>query len=342
MYIILRFVCVAVVCTFVILLPAFAGSVGGDGLLPTLDNPKLQFANGKEKNNKAEISSVLPNIPGSVSGWTVQQWQQSSLMTGDYMTINDPTTKDQLFGVASYAFTSPDRHSHVWVYKNGPAGHAVYDLYEKGGWLQSGGGSNIFLAANTVKPTPSFDHRLTYSMLVKVSKASIKFQTPTAEKSGAVLAMSFTGFVIQFPSPVNGSTSTMFLQLGITSSRKVHIASTTCSLNYGRIIILSGGPSNAIKPLPFAGGQVQFQPVSYDLNQIIDTIFRVPLPCRSKAGEQQTISFQNIDHKKMVLSGVYIGLETEDRDDRPGATDTAPQGSVEIGIQVSNVALSAH
>ncbi|EQD37857.1 hypothetical protein B2A_11744 [mine drainage metagenome] len=45
--------------------------------------------------------------------------------------------------------------------------------------------------------------------------------------------------------------------------------------------------------------------------------------------------------KNWTLNSMYVGLETENRDYRPGVRDHQPQGSVEAALQLSDLSVIA-
>lgn len=309
-----------------------------DGL-PPLNTAKLQFGTGKVVNNKAEISPDSPSLPGHSSPWVVQQWQQTSIISAANMERSPAGTASDGTGSANIKFSSQNGHSHVWVYERQNE-QPVFDLYERDGWVTDGGGSNLFLAADTLKPTPNFSDTILFSIDAAVSQASISYDTPQAKATGAVLGMAFNGFVIQFPSPVSGARSTLFLQFEMTNSREKHTPFTTCAMSSnGALTMLSGGDLSEMKFLPFEKTGSGLTHLSYNLSSQISKLFAKPLGCRSSSGAYHNLSLTSIALGNIDVEGVYIGLETEAVDRRSHSVIAGRQGAVQLGLEISNPVL---
>jgi hypothetical protein len=69
----------------------------------------------------------------------------------------------------------------------------------------------------------------------------------------------------------------------------------------------------------------------------VTTVFSKPIACQVKGSGAQMITLASIDPSQIGLKSVYIGLETQNADRRPGAAVQGPQGNVELGLQLSNV-----
>jgi hypothetical protein len=309
-------------------------------VLPDFDNMKLRFGTGNIVDNKPQISPIAPNIPGDSSKWTVIQWSRFAHAAPDNMTQEDPATADSVLGPAAYGFTAPDQRTHVWIYKNGAGGHPVYDLYEQGGSVSAGGGRNLFLSTGVTQPV-TFDHTVHFSMQAKVSRASVSYDTPQAQKTGAVLGMAFIGFAMNFPSPVDGSSSVLFLQVDVAqSSNKAPFKNICRMTKSGRIILLAGGTLDGVPPLQFKANNGAPQTLSFDVNDYINKLFDGSVGCAVKGQKMQTVSLRGISKSDISLKTVYIGLETQSGDSRQSTTDHASQGNVELGIQLSNVQMT--
>jgi len=90
---------------------------------------RVRFHTGRVVNNQPEISPVLPDIPGPESRWTLLQWAQAVVISASQMKVNDPQTSDARLGIAAYAFTASDGHSHLWIYIDPVSHKPVYELY---------------------------------------------------------------------------------------------------------------------------------------------------------------------------------------------------------------------
>jgi hypothetical protein len=315
-------------------------------LLPDLDNPKLKFTTGRVVNNKPEMSPVAPNLPGDSSQWEIAEFTPVQALSGDRMRQNDPATSDAVFGPASYAFDAPDSHAHVWIYRNKSTGHLVYELFESGGSLGKGGGSDILLAANLNKPFPTMDHRLNFSMQSKISRADARYDNPQAMHNGAVLAQVGMAFILQFPSPVNGAASTLFLQVSLAHSGEQALQGlpgkapfiASCTLfGSGSLGLMTVGTLSGVTPLVFRTDTGPMHEISFSINDYLARLFATPISCASKGQGSQMVALASVPLSKVVLKHVYIGPETEIADHRKNSTNTAPQGQADMAIQVSDL-----
>jgi hypothetical protein len=319
-------------------------------LLPSMDNPKLQFSTGLIADNKPQMSPVLPAIPGPVSGWKVTQFDKTDpagLITPQNMTQGGET--DPVLGTALYNFAPPDGHDHVAIFKNPATGHLVYELYESGGALGPGGGTDILLSATLAKPFPTFDHQLNFSMQAKIARADASYDNPAAISNGAVLAQVGMAFIIQFPSPVSGVPSTLFLQISLAHSGRKALAGlpgtapfvAACTLfKNGSLGVFTVGTLSGLTPLQFKTDNGPLQDISINLNDYINKLFGKPRACSVKGGPAQTVAFNNIDLSKVVLKSAFIGPETEIADHRKTSAFLGPQGSIDMAIQVSNLTIT--
>jgi len=303
--------------------------------------PRLGFHTGAIVNNQAAISTVLPALPGAPSGWTVSQWGQQSLMRGDLMTQNDPSTTDPVFGRALYAFNAPDGHSHVWIYRDKTNGSLVYDLFERGGRLSNSGGSNIFLSRTAPNGGIPLDHAVKYSIDAKLSKAVIH-ASAEVQKSGTVLASVFTGFVIQFPEPGSHQLSTIFLQIPFSASQTRSHDFRLCSTAEGRRTIIFSSKQAGDPKLPFKTDTGQLQHIQYSVADSLKELVSAPFPCVAKDGtrSQWSVPASVTSFRDWKITGMYIGLESENRDERSSSKDQNDQGQIEVGLQFSNLSVT--
>jgi hypothetical protein len=306
-------------------------------IFPPLNSPRLRFHTGGVEHGAPQISPLLPDIPAAPpSPWFVTQWQQSELLSAGLMKRRDPATSDPMLGVADYAFTAPDGHSHVWVYQQGEHGNPVYELLERGGILKQGGASNLYLSAHVITAPPTFDHVIEFRLLAKLSRAIIAYDRPIARETGAVLGMAYAGFAITVPDPA-GYLSTIFLQISLANSRETAPLKAQCTLQrLHRTIILGGSPSGE-PPLHFRTDHGPMHQVYYRLNDILCELVRKPLACRSADGQVMTFDASRLELSRSTLGGTYIGLETSNRDERPHSPTSDSQGQVEMALQISDV-----
>ncbi len=311
--------------------PGIEGSVG-----------KLHFHTGRVANNQPEMSSSLPDIPGPTSPWSLIQWSQPQVISPTSLRSNDPATRDGRLGVAKYAFSAADGHSHMWIYEDPHSRHPIYELYERGGALTAAGGANVFLSSDAPPGGISLDHELDYEVDARLSKAVVKASLD-AQRKGTVLAQVFTGFVIQFPEQDGKTTSTLFLQLPIARSIPSLNEYRSCTSNKERRTIILGALPRTASSLPFEATGGPLKHLRYNINSYICDLIARPTTCSDSAGHKTSWSvptdvtrFQDWKIQKM-----YIGLETESQDLRPQSPNKDPQGEVEVAFQLGNLRVAS-
>ena len=340
-------ICSAVVwCAAVVwlgLAAAHAGAADGQStpydVVPplALSGPRLHFHLGGVEANRPALSPILPDMAAyPASPWYLAQWQQSTVVRPDRMSRDDPVTRDPGLGVAAYGFEAPDGHAHLRIWRNGPGW--VFELYERGGMVTAGGGSNLFLAVDATSPA-RLDRPTTYTLQARVSRASATYDTAQAEASGAVLAQIFSGFGLTFHDPAGAATQFVFLQLPLSSSRPVSRArNVICTLD-------AGGPHLLFAPslhrgetvLPFRPAGPGMATLRYELQDYVRELVSEPYPC----GERMlTWPRAARDLGNWTLGGLYVGLETENADLRAGAAGPGAQGTVEAALQVADIRLA--
>ena len=297
---------------------------------------RLRFHTGATRNNQPEISPVLPDIPGAPSDWFVAQWSQQEIIVPKAMQRLVDETRDPRLGVAAYAFTSPDHHSHVWIYQSSGR-DPIYELYEEDGVLSAAGGSNIFLSATTGPAGPSLDYNIEYRVDAKLSRASVKYLTPTAKESGVVLGQVFTGFVIQFPNPETKRPSTLFLQIPHSASKPIGDY-RSCNESDGSLTITSGNHLPGDEILEFAASTGPLKHLRYSVNRFVCDLITRPLQCKGPGAPPTTTLIDRVTtFSDWKIKSIYVGLETEARDVRPRAENNSLQGRVAVGLQISSL-----
>jgi len=344
-----QIICVTWLLTAILLLASSLAATGqtlpaphgrGEEVFPPLGPlvPRLRFHTGAIKDNQAEISPVLPDIPGVPSQWFVAQWGQHQFVAGNEMTRNDPATEDPRMGSAVYAFSAPDHHSHVWIYQPAGVDEPVYELFEKDGELGTGGGSNIFLSADAARGGVRLDRPIQYRLDARLVRATAEYTTPSAQSSGAVLAAVFTGFVIQFPDPQSGQTSTLFLQILHATSRGINGSDyRSCSISDGQRTIIYGSDLSGDRRLPFKPDVGPLVHLGYSVDRYLCDLISHPLNCTAPDGSITSITLLDgvEDFGKWKLKGIYVGLETEAKDVRPQSGNPDPQGTISVALQLS-------
>jgi hypothetical protein len=299
---------------------------------------RIRFHTGQVVNNQPEISPILPEIPGPPSHWSLLQWAQPQVISPTSLKTNDPTTRDARLGVAKYAFSAPDGHAHLWIYEDPASHHPVYELYERGGALTPAGGANVFLASDAPPGGISLGHELIYEMDAKISKASVEASL-AAQKSGAVLAQVFAGFVIHFPEQDSKAISTLFLQIPISRSIESPNEYRSCTTDKGHRSLIFGALPNTNSYLPFSPDKGPQKHLRFNVTAYICKLISQPLICTGSAGEKTSWSLPASisGFQDWKLLNMYVGLETEAQDLRPQSPTKDPQGKVEAALQLSDL-----
>jgi hypothetical protein len=299
---------------------------------------RIRFHTGQVENNQPQISPVLPNIPGPPSHWYLVQWAQPQVISPTSLKTDVPTTRDAHFGLAKYAFTAPDGHSHLWIYQDRVSHHPVYELYERGGALTAAGGANVFLASDAPPGGIDLDHELLYEMDAKLSKASVRAGLP-AQESGAVLAQVFAGFIIHFPEQDGKAISTLFLQLPIARSFPATNEYRSCTSDNGHRNIIFGALPKADSYLPFAVDKGPPRHLRYNINSYICEFISRPVTCTDSTGRKTIWSLPATitGFRDWRILNMYVGLETEAQDFRPGSPTRDPKGKVEVALQLADL-----
>jgi hypothetical protein len=299
---------------------------------------RIRFHTGQVGNNQPQISPILPEIPGRPSHWSLVQWGQSKVILPTSLKTDDPTTRDARLGVAKYAFSAPDGHSHMWIYEDPVSHHPVYELYERGGALTAAGGANVFLSSDAPSGGISLDDELLYEMDARISKASVDASV-AAQKSGAVLAQVFAGFVIHFPEKDGTSISTLFLQLPIARSIASANEYRSCTSDKGHRSLIFGALPETNSYFPFGPDKGPLKHLRFNINSHICALISRPVVCTDSAGQKTIWPLPDspTGFQDWKLLNVYVGLETESQDIRSQSPTKDPQGKVEVALQLADL-----
>ena len=276
------------------------------------------FNTGLAVGANPQLSPILPNMPGPLSGWFVATWNRSEVLNASEMVTNDPNISDPTFGPAAYAFTTPDQNAQLAIYRDTTNNRWVYDLFERNGTLTSSGGANLFLevpnnSANVILNNPVF-----YSVYAKIAEASVTYDSPQAMTNGAVVAQVFSGFILQ-----NASQGlTVFMQIHMADSRSGY------GTNGGITDLQRSGDTYIVDIVPPGGNPFAFQtnngPLQY-LHYQLNPFFSEFLAAESFGSSASNPA-------NWSLKSMYIGLETEN-----SISGGAPQGSVSVGLQIAGL-----
>jgi hypothetical protein len=281
----------------------------------------MAFNNGQVSNGAAVIDSLLPDVPGPKSDWTVTEWGKV-----DYLNPADMTTNNSLFadpdnGDPLYTWQAADGLTSLSVYSTNGATAAgapyVYDLEESDGQL-NGGGTNLFLSSNLDSASiVTFNHPVSYSLNAKLNQASVS--------GGSIaLAQVFTGFIVTFNASGNSGydpdlpTMSAFMQVAISGSGTPH---SRYEVQHGDVITYTYTlPEDQFLPYQATPGGPTL--LSYNLNEYLDDMIANDPSLPSQAHD---LGLWNLD-------SMYIGLETES-----GTSLDPNQGQVSVGLQVSTI-----
>ncbi len=321
-----------------------AGAQGTTNVFPGIDRDveKIYFHTGQIANNQPEMSPNLPDIPGPPSHWSLIQWAQSQIISPTSLTTDDSATRDSRLGLAKYAFSAPDGHSHMWIYQDPTSHHPVYELYERGGALTASGGANVFLSSDAPPGGITLDHELFYDVDARLSKAQVRASL-AAQRNGTVLAQVFTGFVIHFPDQDGKTISTLFLQLPIARSIPSPSEYRSCTSDMERRTIIFGAEPLAASYLPFEVNKGPLKHLRYNINSYICGLIARPTKCLDSAGHKTSWSVpaSATNFKDWKIQKMYVGLETEVQDLRPQSPSKDPQGEVEVALQLANLRVAS-
>lgn len=292
-----------------------------------LASPRVPFHEGKTQNGQPLINPALPSLPGTASDWYVAQWQQPLyLSAGNISQESRPDRK-------SWQFTVPDRRLSLKIAREPRASGYVYNLFERGGLLTDGGGSNLFLATNARKTNTDFSKKITLSVNTRVTTAVARYNTPAAELTGAVQAMAFTGIGLMFVDPNGGLRQFVFMQVSLTSSRSsTNSARLMCRLAGDQPQLLYAPDVDA---LPFKQTR-RTRHMLYDLSTLVDTMISHPYPC---GGRSINWSAAERIVANWHFTGLYIGLEVQDQDLRLQSATRASQGTAQLGLEIAAVSV---
>ena len=313
----------------VLTMAATSQGFGQTNLIPPLSgsSPQLRFFN-----NDNSLSPALPNVPGPASPWGLSQLNHGSYLTpqglGRYG--SGPS--------AFYAETTPDQESELIIQNNG-SGY-VFSLYGSGGTVTSGGGRTLYLVAPMSGGVDAhFNREIDLSEDAGVYWANVSYATPTAERTGAVLGFAYSTVGLYFHDPAGADPDQfVFMQIGLTFSSTLYTTATAtyaCSTTGVPVIY-----SPALSPgqrLPFqAGGGLRH--LTYNLTAFLQGMVSTPHPCGGTGGA----AAWDRAHQTLAnwrVSGFGWGSETENTDGRTGAATSRPQGQVQLGISVANIAM---
>lgn len=299
----------------------------GISLLPDqkLTNPRFRFHDGTVYNYAPHILDEVPNLPNyPVSSWYVTQWKKPSLLTPDRMVLNSGKV-DSKFGpsvIQYYSDSYNDKNlSEINIFKAEDSSY-VYELASRGGWLDTGGGSNLFLSTpflnNNVE---SLEKRIDLNFKAKIKERITQYIASNSSKDGSVVSQFFTGFTYNYYNPDLKEITPIFVQIYHADSREEKYLAPGkleyrgCykgELGNKQIVFGSNLPNalggNGFLAAPQADGDLNA--FSFNLNDQICNMIKKSFNCQ----DGTTFSFpENAkDLKNWSVGSIYIGLETQE------------------------------
>ena len=177
---------------------------GGVSLLPDagMTSPRLRFHDGGVENNAPRLFPDSPDMPEyPKSSWYVAQWKKTELLNPSTFFTNSPDAIDPYLGGALFAFPTKDNQSHLWIFRDKLANSFVYELYGEHGWLDTSGGSNIFLS-NNVSGENSLGSRVDLNFKAKIAKRTTVTSAQGSDKDGSVVSQFISGFTLYYADPI--------------------------------------------------------------------------------------------------------------------------------------------
>jgi hypothetical protein len=313
---------------------AYGSSVFAADLLPEigLTNPKLRFQTGKVVDNKPEVSSTLPPIDGPASAWRVGQWAKSEYLSADNM--YSPK-------LDYYAWETRNGESRVTVEKEG--NRWVYSLFSKDGALKLGGGSNVFLSADLVRPT-AMDQDMNLALDARIKEAVVTYDNALAKNNGAVLAQVFAGLWMQFRSPTTGKKISLALQIEIANSQNKRADHRGCRVTRsGMPRIVYGRSLPGASRFDFFKLYPSREPMRFNVNQYLCDLLSRQVSCLNN-NEKQNLVWDNEarDLRNWTVRNFYIGVETQNKDARNKQSGAAAtQGHASVALELANLQLTS-
>ena len=137
----------------------------GTALVPPLasSSAQLRFHEGLTANNQPLIDTVLPAVPGPVSGWTLAQWNHSVYLR--------PASLRPMWSLALgpyYEAVTSDSEATLQIRHETTEPGLVFTLSNSNGTVTSAGGRALYLSAGTIPGVNAgFDHEIDLSMVIR-------------------------------------------------------------------------------------------------------------------------------------------------------------------------------
>ena len=294
-------------------------------------SPQLRFHEGEIDNNQPLIDTVLPEVPGPVSSWTVTQWNHDV-----YLRPADLRLAWSAATSVYYEAAASDEETSLLIRHEAAEPGWVFTLSNSNGPVTVGGGRALYLSTNILPGVNTgFDHEIDLSLDARIAAAAASYTTPTAKATGAVMAMAYTGIGLMFTDPVTWAQQFIFMQVGLTQSSAASVTSGyICS---GNTVILFAPPVASTEQLPFKTDSGALHHLTYNLTAAVQEMVANPTPC---GGAKRSWTPNMLNLANWHLVGTYVGSETENTDLRPGAVTNKPQGNISLSLDLARFAIT--
>ena len=332
---------------------------GQDGIeqLPSADagltNPLIQFGNGRVKNGSPDLFSGYPSISGfPPTTWFVTQWKKEDYMQPTIMSSYDSGTKDPVFGLAQYAFSTTRYLSHVWMYPdptNQQGKGLIYELFSTSGLFDSTGGSSNHLETWTINPSISVTAPL-YEIFNTKVKNMVTNYVDTTHPTPEVVSLYYTVMTVRFTDPVTASTTDAFLQILHSDSRHT---TATYSMKYANyfedylndnhvnINYIALLPDDQTQYLGEATPNDALSPMQFDVSKYLCDLAHTRFASSVSGQPEFTFPASASKLSNWQITSFGLGLETSDTVLGSNGSPV-PEGNAAMTVQISDLHLKKY
>lgn len=329
---------------------------GGVSLLPEpgLTNPRFHFHDGTVENNAPKIMKEIPDMPEyPASPWFVTQWKKTEILTPKMLVTYPESVVDPVLGRPVYDFSAQNGLSRLSVFKDPKTDGFIYELFGRGGWLDTGGGSNLFLSSSLVdNKTYSLDSRIDFNFRAKISKRNTEYLVNGAQSDGSVVSQFFSGFTLTYQDPTTKEYVPLFVQIAHADSRNPRrlppgkLEYLGCYRNDldQKQIVYGNNMANSLGGNGFLDAENpngDLESFSYNLNNQICRLVTQTFKCQD--GSSYKMPDAAYDLSNWRVGGFYMGIETQAafaQDFNVTPTMAGPKrGEAALGVQIADLKL---
>ena len=190
------------------------------------------------------------------------------------------------------------------------------------------------------------NHHLIYNLWAKIAQARIRYYNATAEKSGAVLAQVFSGFILTYHSRNPKRDITLFMQIHFADSRrdmqkKRGINYTDCIGGaHPSAVIVSFVPPGGY-PFSFRASRGPLRHLHYRLNGFLRQALTCPLHYRQADGNRSVHVFATRKRSEELDAKIHDrGFGNGESRFPTWCNDHHRRGSVSVALQVANLSVT--